>query len=218
MRGPEAAAGLREAPPAVRANRYHVGRRTVVRVLRRTAGGDEEPAAFDGWKSLLVEGAGRDRRLRGRAGRRRCGAGGGRRRHRRRRGVRPRAFARGFAALAGALLALAVALSAAYALPAALANLATRRRLAAGFDVRAVRPALTDPRYAVGWLTAAVVLVGASVVAGLFAPVPVLGQVVAGVVGFYAAVAAAYVVCRTRAAVAPRIEVVGGEPVAEPRE
>lgn len=193
----------------------------LVRVLRRTAGGDDEPPAFDDWESLLVEGAlawvvtvayavvpaavaaalvaGGVVTV--------AGAGsalGG--------------VARGLAALAGALLAVAVALAAAYALPAALANLATRRRLAAGFDVGAIRPALTDPRYAVGWLTAAVVLVGASAVAGLFAPVPVLGQVVGAVVGFYAAVAAAYVVGHTWATVAPRIEVVRGEAVAEGAE
>lgn len=104
--------------------------------------------------------------------------------------------------LAG-LLTFAAVLAAAYAAPAAVTNFATEGGLSAVFDFEALRPVLSSGTYAMGWLLAlGIVLVG-SVVSGVLNVIPLLGVVLGAIVGFYALVAAYYVIGHTWADLHP---------------
>lgn len=97
-------------------------------------------------------------------------------------------------ALVGGLLALVAGVLAAYVVPAATAAFAETGRLGAAFSVGRLRPVLTSGTYATAWVSAAAIVVGAGLVAGALNAIPVIGFVIGGFVGFYAAAAAYYLV------------------------
>lgn len=170
-----------------------------VRVLDRTARGDDEPPAFDDWGELIIDGAKAgiiafvytlvptgvllaflvSGGLLGASGSDVLSAIGG------------------IGILVGFVVWLALSLAVAYAVPAALANFAETRRLGAGFDWATMRRALVDRTYATGWLTAFAIIVVGGVVSSLLNVVPVLGFIASAFVGFYVAVAAYYVIGHT---------------------
>lgn len=174
----------------------------LVRVLRRTMRGDDHPPSFDEWGDLLVDGAkafvvtlaygfvpaavaaavavGGVLSFSVVGG---SGAGGA------------TAGGAGVAVVVvGGLLALALGLLAAYVVPAAVAAFAETDRIGAAFSVTALRPVLTSGTYATAWVTAFAVIVGAGLLAGALNAIPVIGFVIGGFVGFYAAVVAYYLV------------------------
>jgi hypothetical protein len=177
-----------------------------MRVVRRTMRGDEEPPVFDDWGDLLVDGlkafaivfvyglipavvatAFGVFGVLGIVG----GAG---------------ADSGGLAALGsvtillGMLVAFLFGLAAAYVTPAALANYAETDRIGAGFDFGELRPVLSSGQYATAWLTAVAVLFGAGLVIVVVGAIPflglLLGPVAGAVLGFYATVAAYYLIGR----------------------
>ncbi|WP_255190855.1 DUF4013 domain-containing protein [Natronobeatus ordinarius] len=94
----------------------------------------------------------------------------------------------------GGLVTLVLFVAVAYVTPAALAHVASERRIGAGFEFETLRPVLSSGTYAARWLLAlGIVLVG-SFVGGLLNVVPFLGAVLGAIVGFYALVAAYYVI------------------------
>ncbi|MEM4781184.1 MAG: DUF4013 domain-containing protein [Halalkalicoccus sp.] len=171
----------------------------LVRVLDRAGRGDEEPPVFDEWGALIVDGLKASAiafvyalvpavvliaflasgGLLGATGSDLLGAIGG------------------LTALVGGVVWLALSLLVAYAVPAALANFAESRRVSAGFDVETMRRVLANRTYATGWLTAFAIIVVGGVVSSLLNVVPVLGFIAGAFVGFYAAVAAYYVIGKT---------------------
>lgn len=171
----------------------------LVRVLDRTANGDDEAPVFDDWGDLIVDGAkasaiafvyalvpavvlaafALSSGLLGATGNDVLGAIGG------------------IWAVLGTVLGLALVLGVAYVVPAAVANFAEKRTLAAGFEIDTLRRVLVDRTYATGWLMAFLVIVAGSVVSGLLNVVPVIGTVASAFVGFYVAVAAYYIIGHT---------------------
>lgn len=171
----------------------------MVRVLDRTATGEDEPPVFDDWRALIVDGAKASviafvyalvptavlvvfllsGGLLGATGSDLLGAVGG------------------LTALVGGIVWLALTLAVAYAVPAAFANFAETRRIGAGFEWSTMRRVLVDRTYATGWLTAFAIIVVGGVVSSLLNVVPLLGFIASAFVGFYAAVAAYYVIGRT---------------------
>ncbi|ADJ15200.1 DUF4013 domain-containing protein [Halalkalicoccus jeotgali] len=171
----------------------------LIRVLDRTARGDDEPPAFDEWGALIVDGLKASiiafvyalvptavllaflvsGGLLGASGSDVLGA------------------IAGIGVLLGLLVWFALTLLVAYAVPAALANFAETRRLGAGFESATMRRVLVDKTYATGWLSAFVIVVAGGVVTSVLSMVPVLGLVAGAFVGFYTAVAAYYVVGHT---------------------
>lgn len=168
----------------------------IVRVLRRTAAGNDEAPVFDDWEDLLVTGAKAFAiqfgygfvpallaavfvvfGVLGAA----SGSEGG-------------AAVGGLLAVVGVLVASVLGLLAAYLSPAAVANFAERGTIGAGFALDDLRPVWTSAVYARAWLLGAVVVLGAGIVGGLLGIVPVLGQVLTAFVTFYALVAASYIV------------------------
>ena len=174
----------------------------LVRVLERTMHGDDQPPKFDEWSDMFVDGVkafaitlayglvpaavgaavvvGGVLSFSAVGG---AGAGG--------------AAASGVGVavvVVGGLLALVLGLLAAYVVPAAIAAFAETGRIGSAFSVAALRPALTSGTYATAWVVAFAVVVGAGLVAGALNAIPVIGFVVGGFVGFYAGVAAYYVV------------------------
>ncbi|MFB6159762.1 MAG: DUF4013 domain-containing protein [Haloferacaceae archaeon] len=168
----------------------------VVRVLRRTAAGNDDAPVFDDWEELAVTGAkafviqfayglvpavlaaafvffG----VLGAASGTDSGAALG-----------------GVVAVVGLLVAFVLGGVAAYLTPAAIANFAEKGTLGAGFAVGELRPVWTSGVYAKAWLTGVAVVVGAGVVGGIVGVVPVLGQILVAFVTFYALVAAYYIV------------------------
>lgn len=178
-----------------------------LRVLRATMRGDDQPPAFDDWGDLTVDGlkgfviaavyalipavvgigiaavAGIGVGLGGDSG---LVAGAGL-----------------LVAMVGLLLTLVLGLVAFYVIPAALANYAEEGRIGAGFDFGELRPVLTSGTYATGWLMAAAVVFAAAVVSAVLNVIPFLGLLVGAFLGFYAAVAAYYIIGRTWAKLHP---------------
>ena len=173
----------------------------LVRVLDRTADGDEVPPTFDdfgeltvtgikaaaiglayGFVPLLVGGVGV---LVGIAG---IGAGNGN-------GIVAGLGVLGV--LVGGIVWFGLALLVAYLLPAALANFARTRSIGSGFDVGTLKPIWTSRTYALAWGTAFVVFLIGSVVAGVLNVVPVLGTIAGAFVGFYFGVAGYSVIGRS---------------------
>ncbi|CQR49697.1 MULTISPECIES: DUF4013 domain-containing protein [Haloferax] len=172
----------------------------LLRVVRATMKGDEEPPVFDDWGDMAIDGvkgfaiafvysivpliiAG----VFGFAGI--VGAMAG--------GSDAAGAVGGIVALVGLLLAFVLGLLAAYLIPAALSNYAETDRMGAAFDVGTLRPILTSGKYATAWLTAFAVLFASSIVVGVLNVIPILGFVVGAFVTFYAAVAAYYIIGRT---------------------
>lgn len=171
----------------------------LVRVLDRTARGDDEPPVFDDWGELIVDGLKASAiafvyalvptvvlvgfllsgGLLGASGSDVLGTIGG------------------IGIFAGLLVWLALSLLVAYAVPAALANFAETRRVGAGFEPATMRRVLMDKTYATGWLTAFAIIVVGGVVSSLLNVVPLLGFIASAFVGFYTAVAAYYVIGHT---------------------
>lgn len=170
----------------------------LLRVLERTAAGDDELPVFEGWGDLGVEGLkaflitmvygfvpfaiGGALLAVSFA----IGSGGD---------------AMGAVGALGMFLAMTVwfglGLAVAYVIPAALANYAEKRTIGAGFDVATLKPVLTNKTYAIGWLTAfAVILIG-GVIASVVGVVPLLGQIAGAFIGFYVAMGAYAVIGRT---------------------
>lgn len=171
----------------------------LVRVLDRTANGDDEAPRFDDWGELIVDGAKASviafvyalvptivllaflvsGGLLGASGSDVLGAIGG------------------IGVFVGLLVWLALTLLVAYAVPAALANFAETRHIGAGFEPATMRRVLVDRTYATGWLTAFAIIVVGGVVSSLLNVVPLLGFIASAFVGFYVAVAAYYVIGHT---------------------
>lgn len=166
----------------------------VMRVLRSVARGDERAPPFEDWEGLFREGVRGSVVALAYALVSAIGAV---------------VFVGGALALAGdatavgvvllvigGLLWFALSLAAAYVTPAALANVAERGRIGAGFDVATLRPVLFSESYATAWLVAAGFVLAGGVVSGVLAGIPALGAIVGAFVGFYAGVAAYYVIGR----------------------
>ena len=173
----------------------------LLRVVRATMRGDEEPPEFDEWGDMAVDG------LKGFAivfvyalvpaiialvfgfaGLIGIIAGGG--------SDVAGAFG-GIVTLLGLLVAFVLSIAAAYLIPAALANYAETDRMGAAFEFGELRPILVSGKYATAWLMAFVVLFAASIVVGILNVVPILGFVVGAFVTFYASVAAYYIIGKT---------------------
>jgi hypothetical protein len=170
----------------------------LIRVLDRTAHGDEEPPVFDDWRELGVDGlkalavgivyglvpavvVGVLVLISG------LGFMGG-----------DAMATLGFLGLLVSFLAgIVLTLAVAYLAPAALANVAEHRTIGAGFDLAELKPVWTSATYATGWLWALAVIFVGIVVAGVIGMVPVLGQIAGAFVGFYAGVAAYSIIGRT---------------------
>ncbi|THE65160.1 DUF4013 domain-containing protein [Salinadaptatus halalkaliphilus] len=174
----------------------------VVRVLDRTAHGDEDAPAFDDWGTLAIDGAKASVILFAYSlvvlvvgtvlvGGVLLATGGS-----------PGSVGAAMLVLAGLLTVLA-GLVALYAVPAALANFAGERRLSDGVDFEAIRPVLGTGTYAAGWLLALGILFVGSFVAGILAAIPFVGAVLGAILSFYALVSAYYVIGRTWADLHP---------------
>ena len=187
----------------------------LVRVLRRSADGNDEPPAFDEWGDLLRDGlkafvvtfvysvfplavlavVGVF-------------------------GVGAVLVGAGDSALAGiiggtlvlvlAFVAFVVSLAGVYVTPAALSNYAETGRVGDGFAFAAIWTAITTKAYAVGWLYALAVILAGSLAVGVLSVVPVLGTIAGVFVQFYALVAAYHIVGHTWADVRPVAAEQGG--------
>ncbi|ELZ99362.1 DUF4013 domain-containing protein [Haloferax sulfurifontis] len=172
----------------------------LLRVVRATMKGDEQPPVFDDWGDMAIDGvkgfaiafvyalvpaiiAG----VFGFAGI--VGAAAG--------GSDAAGAVGGIVALVGLLLAFVLGLFAAYLIPAALSNYAETDRMGSAFDFGTLRPILTSGKYATAWLMSFAVLFASSIVVGVLNVIPLLGFVVGAFVTFYAAVAAYYIIGKT---------------------
>jgi len=182
----------------------------VVRVLRRTADGDDEPPVFDAWGELLVDGlkafvvafvysllplsvvavaVGLSiGTLVAVPGGETAGVG---------------TVVVGLIVLVAGLVSLLASLVGLYVTPAALAAVADSGRVGDGFALGALWGVISKRAYATGWLTAAVVVLAGSLAVGVLSVVPILGTIAGLFVQFYALVAAAAVVGWTWADVRP---------------
>ncbi|MEY7852015.1 DUF4013 domain-containing protein [Natrarchaeobius sp. A-rgal3] len=165
----------------------------VVRVLDRTARGDDEAPVFDEWGEMTIEGAKAFVILLAYSlvpivfGAITVGGGilavGG----------DPGALGAAVIAALG-LLTFVVAVGAAYVAPAALAQFAAERRIRAGFDLEELRPVLRSGTYATNWLVALGIVIVGSFVSGILGSIPFVGAILGAIVAFYALVAAYYVI------------------------
>ena len=182
----------------------------VVRVLRRTADGDDEPPVFDAWGELLADGLkafvvafvysllplGVVAVAVGLSigtfvavpGGETAGVG---------------TVVVGLVVLVAGLVSLLASLVGLYVTPAALAAVADSGRVGDGFALGALWGVISKRAYATGWLTAAVVVLAGSLAVGVLSVVPILGTIAGLFVQFYALVAAAAVVGWTWADVRP---------------
>ncbi|WP_336339183.1 DUF4013 domain-containing protein [Haloarcula brevis] len=96
-------------------------------------------------------------------------------------------------ALVVVAVTLVVSLGAAYLLPAAVAAYAVTGRVGAAFSPGTLRAIGGSETYAVAWLVAVVIAIGAQVVGG-FATVTVVGAILVPFLSFYGNVAGAYAV------------------------
>lgn len=166
----------------------------LMRVLRRSMDGLDEPPVFDEWGALLLDGV--------------KGAlvvfaysllplivltvtvGG----------AAASAILTGdvsAGAIAGSVLGVLVAgvlwLAAWYVLPAALANTVREDTLRGAFAFGELRPILFDGEYATGWLVALAIVIVGGIVVGVLNAIPVLGFIAGAFVMFYASMSAFYV-------------------------
>ncbi len=170
----------------------------LLRVLDRTARGEEEPPVFDDWRDLGLDGlkavvvgvvyglipavvVGVLVLISG------LGFMGG-----------DALAAVGFLGLlVSFLVGVVLTLAMAYLTPAALANVAEHRTIGAGFDLAELKPVWTSATYATGWLWALAVIFVGVVAAAVVGMVPILGQIAGAFIGFYAGVAAYSIIGRT---------------------
>ena len=96
-------------------------------------------------------------------------------------------------ALVVVAVTLVVSLGAAYLLPAAVAAYAVTGRVGAAFSPGTLRPIVGSQIYAVAWLVAVGVTIGAQLIGGV-ASVTVIGAVLVPFVSFFGNVAAAYAI------------------------
>lgn len=171
----------------------------LLRVLRATMRGSEEPPVFDDWGDLTVDGLkgfvigfvyflvpsiiggalvafGVMGAIAGNSGV--AGALGG------------------LVALVGALIAFVLVLLAAYVTPAALANYAETNRLGSAFSYGELKPVLFHGTYATAWVYAFAIFVVAGIVSGLLGMTGI-GAILSAFVTFYALVAAYYIIGTT---------------------
>jgi hypothetical protein len=183
----------------------------LMRVVRLTMAGDEEPPAFDDWESLAIDGLkglvvslvyvlipgllsgalftfGALSFFGGISGESAAATAFG-----------------GVVLLVGFLVALVLGLAAAYIVPAAIAILVETDSIGAAFSYRRLKPALLSGKYATAWLMGAAVVIGASVLVGIVSAIPIIG--VLGVLGvfvtFYSLVSAYYIIGTTWAEMYP---------------
>ncbi|SFK88100.1 Protein of unknown function [Halogranum rubrum] len=168
----------------------------LMRVLRGTMRGDEEPPVFDDWGDLAVDG------LKGFVigfvyflipaivvgiavflGVAGAIAGGG---------SDAAGLFGGLVALVGALVGFVLTIFAAYVTPAALANYAETDRMGAAFDFGELRPILFSGKYATAWLYAFALFIAAGIVSGLLGATGV-GAILSAFITFYALVAVYYI-------------------------
>jgi len=183
---------------------------SVVRVLRRTADGDDEPPVFEAWGELLVDGlkvfvvafvysllplavvaiaAGLSiGTLVVVPGGETAGVG---------------TVVVGLIFLVAGLVSLLVSLVGLYVTPAAFAAVADSGRVGDGFALGTLWSVISKRAYATGWLTAAVVVLAGSLAVGVLSVVPILGTIAGLFVQFYALVAAAAIIGWTWADVRP---------------
>jgi hypothetical protein len=180
----------------------------LMRVLRQTANGNDEPPVFDDWGDLGVDGLKAvaisvvysviPLTVLGIVGALTVGlavaglgdgAAGG--------------LVGGTLALLLVALGFALSIVGAYVTPAALSNFADTGRLTAGFELRTLWTVLTTKAYAVGWLTAMAVVLGGAIVVSILSIVPIIGTLVGLFVQFYALVAACYIFGHTWSTVRP---------------
>lgn len=168
----------------------------VIRVVDRTTHGDDEAPVFDDWGTMMADGAKTSVIVLGYAliplvvgsvlvtGVWIATAG------------TPGSIGTAGFLLSG-LVTIAVAVAAAYVIPAGIANFAAERRIRAGFEFETLRPVLSSGTYVTAWLIAlGIVLVGGAVT-GILNAIPFVGTVLGAMVGFYALVAAYYVIGHT---------------------
>jgi hypothetical protein len=127
----------------------------------------------------------------------------------------------GFGTIAGSLVGFSltalIGLLVWYVVPAALANVAAKDRIGAGFAFGELRSVIFTERYATAWLLALVVFIAGGIVVGILDVIPPLGFVAGGFVFFYVDVVAfrlygrAYAEAGTRE---PAPEPPAGQPVA----
>lgn len=170
----------------------------LMRVLRQTASGNDEPPVFDDWGNLGVDGLKATAIslvytfvplvILGIVGVFGIGV----------------AFSGlGDSAIGGLIggtvvfllvaLGFVLSIAGAYVTPAALSNFAETDRLTAGFDLGLIWTVITTKTYAVGWLSAMAVILAGAVVVGVLSVVPILGTLAGLFVQFYALVAAFYI-------------------------
>ncbi|MCU4743830.1 DUF4013 domain-containing protein [Natronoglomus mannanivorans] len=101
------------------------------------------------------------------------------------------------------LLTVGLLLAAAYAFPAAVAHFAAERRFGASFDVETLRPILWNRTYATRWLLSVGIVLAGSIVTAALNELPMIGLLLGSIVGFYALVAAFYVIGQTWAELHP---------------
>lgn len=164
----------------------------LVRVLDRTADGDDEAPTFEDWEALVVDGlktlaiaiayllvplalvlvfAGGGALVASATSLDSLGA---------------------LLALAGSALGLVAGLAVWYILPAAIARFANDGSLGAAFELRALEPVLRSGAYARGWLYGFVINVVGAAFVGALAAIPILGWIAAPFLAFYVQVAATY--------------------------
>lgn len=170
----------------------------LVRVVRATMHGDEQPPVFDEWGDMAVDG------LKATvialvyglvpmivAGVLVAGSlftlfvG---------QGSNGASILGGLGFLVGLLASLVLGLLAAYVIPAAVANFVETDRMGKAFSVGDLRPVLTSGKYFTAWISGFAVIVVAGIVGGVLNAIPVLGLVASAFLGFYAAVAAYYMI------------------------
>ncbi|ELZ94288.1 hypothetical protein C440_11723 [Haloferax mucosum ATCC BAA-1512] len=177
----------------------------LLRVVRATMKGDEEPPVFDDWGDMTIDGLkgfaiafvyslipALIAAVFGFAGIVGIVAGGG---------SDTAGIFGGVVTLVGILVASVLGLFAAYVIPAALSNYAETDRMGAAFDIGTLRPILLSGKYATAWLMAFAVLFAASLVLSVLNVIPLLGQLASFLLGpfvtFYAAIAAYYIIGKT---------------------
>ncbi|MFC6752995.1 DUF4013 domain-containing protein [Halorubrum tibetense] len=180
----------------------------LMRVLRRTTDGVDEPPVFDDWGDLLVDGVKAfvvtfvysvvplvALAVVGVFGVGAVLIGGG--------DSALAGIVGGTLVVALTLVAFAVSIAGVYVTPAALSNYAGTGRVSDGFALATIWTVITKKAYAVGWLYAFAVILAGSLAIGVLSVVPVLGTIAGVFVQFYAVVAAYYIVGHTWADVRP---------------
>jgi len=96
--------------------------------------------------------------------------------------------------LVGVVLALVLSLAAAYVVPAAIATIAEHGDLSRAFSYSELRPVLGSGTYATAWVSGLAIIFVAGLVSGALNAIPPVGFLAGGFLGFYAAVAAYYLI------------------------